>query len=76
MLKRLDPVTFIGIMIIGIPLTAAGVVSCTGVGRTPAVEDPGAKTFTVGHTTLEEVHPKPGVTCFVYHTYGISCIKD
>jgi hypothetical protein len=76
MLKRLDPVTFVGIMILAIPFIAAGIVSCTGAGQHSTVDDPGARTLSVGHTTLEEVHPKPGVTCFVYHGYGISCIKD
>lgn len=76
MIKRLDPVTFIGIMIIGIPLLAAGIVACTGVGRVPTVSDPEAKAFIVGDVRLEEVHPKPGITCFVYLTYGVSCIKD
>lgn len=76
MLKRLDPVTFVGIMILTIPFVAATIVSCTGGFKTNEVDDPAAREFVIGHTALEEVHPKPGVTCFVYHTYGISCIKD
>ena len=39
-------------------------------------EDPAAVTHYVGGYYLHEVHPTPGVTCFVYATYGVSCIKE
>ena len=39
-------------------------------------EDADAVTHYVGGYYLREVHPKPGVTCFVYATYGVSCIKE
>jgi hypothetical protein len=25
---------------------------------------------------VHEIHPKPGVTCFVVYNNGISCLKD
>ena len=76
MLKRIDPFTLIGIFIIGIPLLAATLTACAGVGQVPTVPDPEAKVFVAGQVQIREIHPKPGVTCFVYKTYGISCIKD
>jgi len=76
MRKRIDPFVLIGIFIIGMPLLAAVLTACTGVGQVPTVPDPEAKTFITGQIEIREIHPKSGVTCFVYKTYGISCLKD
>lgn len=38
-------------------------------------EDPNAVTHYVGGYYIHEVHPKPGVTCFMYNS-SISCLKD
>jgi hypothetical protein len=52
--------------------------SCDDKSKAPLKEqvDPAAVTHYVGGYYLHEVHPKPGVTCFVYTTYGVSCIKE
>jgi hypothetical protein len=34
------------------------------------------KWLKVDETMVHEIHPKPGVTCFVVYNNGISCIKD
>ena len=76
MRKRIDPFIFIGIFVIGMPLLAATITACTEAGQVPTVPDPEAKTYYSGDIRLKEIHPKPGVTCFVYSTHGISCLKD
>ena len=40
------------------------------------LEDPNAVTHYVGGHYVDEVHPKPGVTCFIVYSNSISCIKD
>ena len=52
--------------------------SCGDRAATPLkeMEDPNAVTHYVGGYYIDEVHPKPGVTCFVFRTEGISCIKE
>ncbi len=52
--------------------------SCGDRAATPLKEkeDPSAVTHYVSGYYIHEVHPKPGVTCFVFRTEGISCIKE
>ena len=60
MLKRLDGVDLVAGLMIG--LTAIGIL----IGIYFPMESP----------ALREIHPKPGITCFVVYNNGISCIKD
>ena len=64
--------------VVAILIIAVGLRSCGDRAATPVKEqvDPDAVTHYVGGYYLHEVHPKPGVTCFVYTTYGVSCIKE
>lgn len=39
-------------------------------------EDSDAVTHYIGGYYIHEVHPKPGVTCFLSSSNGISCLKD
>ena len=40
------------------------------------VDDTAGKIYRADGTVIHEIHPKPGVTCFVVYNSGISCIKD
>lgn len=60
MLKRLDGVDLVAGLMIG--LTAIGIL----IGIYFPMESP----------ALKEIHPKPGITCFVYQGSGLSCLKD
>ena len=44
--------------------------------ETTEVSNPDNKWIKVDGITVHEVHPKPGITCFVVYNNGISCIKD
>lgn len=65
-----------GVLILAV--LAVTLRSCGDRAATPPkeVEDPNAATHYVEGYYIDEVHPKPGVTCFIYPTYGISCLKD
>lgn len=56
---------------------AIGLRSCGDKAAVPLKEkeDPNAVTHYVGGYYIHEVHPKPGVTCFM-HNSSISCIKE
>ena len=43
---------------------------------TPEVVNPDNKWIRVDGMQVHEIHPKPGVTCFVVYNNGISCLKD
>lgn len=51
--------------------------SCADKASVPLEErkDPNAVAHYVEGYYIQEVHPKPGVTCFVYQA-DISCVKD
>lgn len=40
------------------------------------VANPENKWIKVDGMQVHEIHPKPGVTCFVVYNNGISCLKD
>ena len=75
MIKRLDPFILIGFLIIGIPLLAATITACV-TSTQEEVDDPTGGFYKVDGITVHEIHPKPGITCFVVYNNGISCIKD
>ncbi len=52
--------------------------SCVDKSDAPLKEhdDSDAITHYIGGYYIHEVHPKPGVTCFVSSSNGISCLKD
>ena len=60
MLKRFDAVDMVAMLMIG--LVVVGIL----VGAFFSPQDP----------VLRQVHPKPGITCFIYSGYSISCLKD
>lgn len=60
MLKRLDAVDMVAALMIG--LVVFGILAGAFFSRPDPV--------------LRQVHPKPGITCFIYSGYGISCLKD
>jgi hypothetical protein len=74
MLNRINPVALSCILIIALPIIGSVIVGCVTTAR--EVPDPGAGWIRVGEVSLQEVHPKPGVVCWVYPTHGISCIKE
>ena len=75
MITRLDPFILIGFLIIGIPLLGATIVACSKP-ETTEVANPENKWIKVDGMQVHEIHPKPGITCFVVYNNGISCIKD
>jgi hypothetical protein len=58
--------------------TMAGAVAASKISQsdTPEVENPDNKWIKVDGMQVHEIHPKPGVTCFVVYNNGISCLKD
>ena len=40
------------------------------------VANPENKWIKVDGMHVHEIHPKPGVTCYVVYNNGISCLKD
>lgn len=40
------------------------------------VMNPNNKWIEVDGMHVHEIHPRPGVTCFVVYNNGISCLKD
>ena len=75
MMKRFDAVDAVAFLILGIMAMGIGLSACYRSSST-MIEDPGYRRVTVGGVVINEVHPKPGVTCFVVHDNGISCFKD
>ena len=59
-----------------------GLVSCGLIfgacsqSDTPEVVNPDNKWIKVDGMQVHEIHPRPGVTCFVVYNNGISCIHD
>lgn len=59
-----------------------GLVSCALIfaacsqSDTLEVTNPENKWIKVDGMQVHEIHPKPGVTCYVVYNNGISCLKD
>lgn len=66
------------ITVVAVLILAFTLRSCADKATVPIKdhEDADAVTHYVGGYYLHEVHPKPGVTCFVYAAYGVSCVKE
>jgi hypothetical protein len=65
-------------VVVAILITAITLRTCGDRASVPLekLEDPNAVVHYVGGHYLSEVHPKPGVTCFIVYSNSISCIKD
>lgn len=58
-------------------LAALGLLfSACSLPETTEVSNPDNKWIKVDGMQVHEIHPKPGVTCFVVYNNGISCLKD
>ena len=77
-MKIPEMIKFTIVTVVAVFILTVGLRSCGDRAATPLKEqeDPSAVTHYVGGYYINEVHPKPGVTCFVFRTEGISCIKD
>lgn len=62
-------------LILGIVSCALIFAACSKPDTTEVVH-PDNKWIKVDGMQVHEVHPKPGVTCFVAYNNGISCLKD
>ena len=62
-------------LILGITSIALIFAACSKT-DTIEVANPDNKWIKVDGTQVHEIHPKPGVTCFVVYNNGISCLKD
>ena len=62
-------------LILGISAFALLFGACSSPDLTE-VENPDNKWIKVDGMQVHEIHPKPGVTCWVVYNNGISCLKD
>jgi hypothetical protein len=62
---------FLGLVI----LFGLGISACSSQ-DTVEVKDQEAARLSIKGYTVDEIHPKPGVTCFVVYHTGMSCLKD
>lgn len=53
-------------------------VIAAGIGSylTKEVPDSSSDFYKVDGVNVHEIHPKPGITCFLVFRSGLSCIKD
>ena len=60
------------------PVLGVSLRACVDKSEAPLKdhEDADAVTHYIGGYYIHEVHPKPGVTCFLSSSNGISCLKD
>lgn len=63
-----------GLLLVSIPLAALAISACATDKR--EVQDPKAALIEVDGQTVRILHPSEGVTCYVMHGTGISCLKD
>jgi hypothetical protein len=75
MRKQIDPFTVFSLGFIGLILLSFVAAACVG-STDEQVVDPGAKYISTDGTTLHEVHPRSGVTCYIVYQTGLSCFKD
>lgn len=77
-MKIPEMIKFTIVTVVVVFILAIGLRSCGDRAATPLKEkeDPNAVTHYIGGYYIHEVHPKPGVTCFVSSSNGISCLKD
>ena len=62
-------------LILGITSIALIFAACSQ-SDTLEVANPDNKWIKVDGMQVHEIHPKPGVTCYVVYNNGISCLKD
>ena len=62
-------------LILGISASALVFAACSSPDLTE-VTNPDNKWIKVDGMQVHEIHPKPGVTCYVVYNNGISCIHD
>jgi hypothetical protein len=61
------------IMLMGL---LAVIAASIGSYRTKEVPDSSSGFYKVDGVNVHEIHPKPGITCFLVFRSGLSCIKD
>jgi hypothetical protein len=62
-------------LILGLAASALIFAACSTPDLTE-VANPDNKWIKVDGMQVHEIHPKPGVTCWVVYNNGISCLKD
>lgn len=62
-------------LILGITSIALIFAACSKPDTTE-VANPANKWLKVDGVMVHEIHPQPGVTCYVVYNNGISCLKD